>query len=259
MKYKLASALVVLCIFISSDANADAETNTNTDQHGWTGTAGLGPMTFSKYTGGTGLQTWFLPLVSASYNDIVNIDPLRANVYLVGSSDKKIGAGFAVEPRMGFHSSDGAKLAGMATRRNSLEGGPNIDWDLGVVSISVSYFTDLTSSSKGSSSRLYFYKDLIDNKKWKLGANAGLDHMSAKVTNYYFGTTAAEVTANRPLYQPGSATNLVFGVDGKCKLNQQYSMVFGLQAARLNGNAARSPIVETRQAIVGWLGLALNL
>lgn len=263
MKCKLASALATLCIFISMDANAQTETatnpTTNTDQHGWTGTAGLGPMAFSKYTGGKRMQTWLLPLISASYNDIFYIDPLRANVYLAASADKKIAVGFAVEPRMGFHATDGAKLAGMATRRNSLEGGPNVDWDLGMVSISVSYFIDLTSSSKGSSSRLYFYKDLIDDKRWKLGANAGFDHMSARVTKYYFGTNADEATVDRPQYQPGSATNFVCGFDGKYKLNQQYSMVFGLQATHLNGSASHSPIIETRRAAVGWIGLALNL
>jgi len=244
-----------LCI----GCNANADTEKQAEQPGWTGTAGVGPMVFSKYTGGTGMQTWVLPLVSANYNNILEIDPLRATLYVAGSAEKKIGFGFAIEPRMGFHSSDGAKLKGMATRRNSLEGGPTVDWDAGIVAISVSYFTDLTSSSKGTSSRLYLYKDLIDNDKWKLGANAGVDHMSAKVTNYFFGTTSSEVTADRPLYQPGGATNLVFGFDGSYKINQRYSMVFGLQATRLNGSAAHSPIVETRRSTVGWVGLALNL
>lgn len=205
------------------------------------------------------METWALPLISANYNEIAYIDPLRANVYLASSSDKKIGFGLAIEPRMGFHAADGAKLAGMATRKNSLEGGLDIDWDTDIVAISVSYLADLTQSSKGTSARLYLYKDVIKNERWKLGANIGLDHMSAKVTNYFFGTTTAEVTATRPLYQPGSATNIVLGVDGSCKLNRQYSIIFGLQATRLNGSAANSPIIETRQAKVGWVGLAWNL
>lgn len=257
LKHTLCGTFAIVLLFIGCNANADTEKKT--EQSGWTGTAGVGPMMFSKYTGGTGTQTWVLPLVSASFDNFLEIDPLRATLYVAGSADKKIGFGFAVEPRMGFHSSDGARLKGMATRRNSLEGGPTIDWDAGIVAISASYFTDLTSSSNGTSSRLYLYKDLIDNEKWKLGANAGVDHMSAKVTNYFFGTTSSEVTADRPLYQPGSATNLVFGFDGSYKINQRYSMVFGVQATRLNGSAARSPIVETRRSAVGWIGLALNL
>ncbi|HEY8099798.1 MAG TPA: MipA/OmpV family protein [Burkholderiaceae bacterium] len=243
----------------NAKADTAAASEKSSEQQGWSGLAGVGPMIFSKYTGGTGTQTWLLPLISANYDEIFYIDPLRANVYLGSTDDKKMAWGLAVEPRMGFHASDGARLAGMATRRNSLEGGFNFDWDADIIAISFSYFTDLTHSSNGTSSRLYLYKDVIKNEKWKLGANVGLDHMSAKVTNYFFGTTANEVTVNRPLYQPGSATNVVFGFDGSYKINQRYSILFGLQATHLNGSAANSPIVETKQSKVGWIGLAWNL
>jgi outer membrane protein len=251
-------SLLFITLF-SLAVNALADDKSTTEDKGWSGMAGVGPMTFSRYTGGTGMQTWPLPLISANYNEIAYIDPLRANVYLGSTADKKIGWGVAVEPRMGFHASDGARLAGMATRRDSLEGGFNIDWDADIVAISFSYFTDLTRSSNGTSSRLYLYKDLIKGTQWKLGGNVGLDHMSAKVTDYFFGVSANEATSNRPQYQPGSATNFVFGFDGSYKINQRYSMLFGLQATHLNGSAANSPIVETRLSKVGWIGLAFNL
>jgi outer membrane protein len=251
-------SLLFITLF-SLAVNALADDKSTTEDKGWSGMAGVGPMTFSRYTGGTGMQTWPLPLISANYNEIAYIDPLRANVYLGSTADKKIGWGVAVEPRMGFHASDGARLAGMATRRDSLEGGFNIDWDADIVAISFSYFTDLTRSSNGTSSCLYLYKDLIKGTQWKLGGNVGLDHMSAKVTDYFFGVSANEATSNRPQYQPGSATNFVFGFDGSYKINQRYSMLFGLQATHLNGSAANSPIVETRLSKVGWIGLAFNL
>lgn len=257
LNQKVVTFLLAAQLLVADYATADSITQGS--KSGWSGTAGLGPWIFSKYTGGTGTTSRLLPLVSANYNEIVYIEPLRANIYLASSTDKKLGFGLAVEPRMGFHSSDGIKLAGMATRRNSLEGGLNIDWDADVVAISVSYLTDLTHSSGGTSSRLYFYKEAVKNEKWRLGANVGIDHMSKKVTNYFFGTTAAEVTANRPLYQAGSASNIVAGFDGNYKMNQWYSLVFGLQKTYLTGSAANSPIVETKQATVGWIGVAWNL
>lgn len=257
MNRKVCTLLLTIQSFVAGFANADSIAPAA--KSGWSGIAGAGPMTFSRYTGGSGINTQILPLVSANYNEIFYIEPLRANLYLASSADKKMGFGLAVEPRMGFHSSDGSKLVGMARRKNSLEGGPNFDWDADIIAISFSYFIDLAHSSRGTSSRLYFYRDVIKNEKWTLGANMGIDHMSAKVTDYFFGTTAAEVTVNRPLYQPGSATNTVFGFDGSYKLNRQYSFLFGLQETRLNGSAANSPLVETKQAKVGWIGLAWNL
>lgn len=250
---------LLIIAFLLLTGNALAEDKSATEGKGWSGMAGVGPMTFSKYTGGTGVQTWPLPLISANYDEIAYIDPLRANIYLGSTADKKIGWGIAVEPRMGFHASDGARLAGMATRRDSLEGGFNIDWDADIVAVSFSWFTDLTRSSKGTSSRLYLYKDLIKGTQWKLGGNVGLDHMSAKVTNYFFGVSANEATPSRLQYQPGSSTSFVFGFDGSYKINRRYSVLFGLQATRLNGSAANSPIVETKLSKVGWIGLAWNL
>jgi outer membrane protein len=258
LKRKASTAILAIPLFAAANFAIAGSMNA-ADRSDWSGTVGVGPMSFSSYTGGSGTTTQIFPLVSANYKEILYIDPLRAMLYLGGSADKKMGWGLAVEPRLGFHSSDGSRLAGMATRKHSLEGGPSFDWDTGVVAISVSYFTDLTHSSGGTSSRLYFYKEAVNNERWQLGANVGVDHMSAKVTRYFFGIEPGEVTANRPLYQPGGATNIVAGFDGRYKLSQRNSIVFGLQQTNLKGSAANSPLVETRQARVGWIGLAWNL
>lgn len=225
----------------------------------WSGTVGLGPMVFPKYTGGNGMRTWLVPLISASYGDTAYIEPLRAGAYLWGSDDRKMALGLAVEPRFGFQARDGARLAGMATRRNSLEVGPAFDWDLGVVAIDLSLFTDLTNSSRGLSQRLYVYREFLKDGRWKLNGFVGADRLGSRTANYFFGVAADEATAARPAYRPGASTNATLGLDGAYKLSRDYSLVFGLQAARLNGGIARSPIVATRQANLGWLGLAWNL
>lgn len=71
-----------------------------------------------------------VPLLSISYNDTFYVELLRAGVYLHSSEDKKKGLGLAIEPRFGFSSKDGARLAGMSTRRTRLERGPSFDRDL---------------------------------------------------------------------------------------------------------------------------------
>ena len=256
---RLCIVLTIFIPFLGLISAAKADTGVTPDKSGWSGTAGIGPMVFPKYTGGKGMQTWLLPLVSASYDDMFYIEPLRAGMYLASSADKKMAFGLAVEPRLGLRSTDGAKLIGMATRRDSLEGGLSFDWDADVVAISFSYFVDLTHSSRGTSARLYFYKELIKDEQLKFGVFAGADYLGAKVANYFFGVRPTEVTPSRPFYQPGSSTNGEFGFDGSYKLSPRYSIVFGLQATQLLGGAANSPIVETKQAAVGWAGLAWNL
>jgi len=225
----------------------------------WTGVVGLGPMVFPRYSGGMGRQTWLLPLISASYEDIVNIEPLRATVYLWGSDDRKKGLGFAVEPRLGFTAGDGPRLAGMARRKDSLEGGPTFDWDLGVLALSASFMTDLTQSSQGNSARLYAYHELISHDSLKLGLFGGFDWLNSKTANYFFGVRPSEQSLTRVPFQPGTALNATAGFDGRYRLSEHYSLLFGLQRYRLGTAAARSPIVETRQSALGWLGLGWNL
>lgn len=98
--------------------NVGPAKNTN----GWNGTAGAGFIVFPQYTGGKKLQTWLIPLLSINYNETFYVEIERVGVYVLASDDKKIGLGLAVEPRFGFDASAGSRLAGMATRRNSIEG-----------------------------------------------------------------------------------------------------------------------------------------
>lgn len=226
---------------------------------GWSGTAGAGPIVFPRYSGSRRAQAWVIPLVSATYGDAVYIEPLRAGAYLWGSEDKSMGFGLAVEPRMGFKAGDAPRLAGMTSRRDSLEGGPAFDWDLGPVAVSASLFTDLTHSSQGGSGRLYVVREFARGTPLNLNAFVGAERLGERVANYFFGIGGAEATTDRPAYRAPASTNLMAGVGGGYRLGRDYSVVFGLQTTRLSGGLAHSPIVETRLSSVGWLGLAFNL
>ncbi len=247
MKRRLALLLFILFPALSMAAE------------GWSGAIGVGPISFSRYTGGKANQIWAIPILSVAYDDIAYIEPLRAGAYLWGSEDRKMGLGLALEPRMGFKAGDDARLNGMATRRNSLEGGPAFDWDLGMVSISASLFTDLTQSSKGHSARLYVYHDLAQNAHWKVGLFGGIDHLDRRVANYFFGVGDNEANASRPAFKAQASTNPTIGLEGHYRHDSGYAVLFGIQASRLGSPLMESPIVQTRQSAVAWLGLGFTL
>src|SRR4051812_38198079 len=129
---------------------------------GWEGTAGLGTLLVPKYTGGQSQRLVAAPLVDATYKDVLRIELFRATAYLGASADRKMGWGLAVEPRFGFHASDGPRLAGLSKRSDSLEGGPSFDWDLGVADVNVSWFRDLTGMSQGTSFNATIQKDVVE-------------------------------------------------------------------------------------------------
>ena len=193
------------------------------------------------------------------YKETYYVDLMRAGVRLWSSADKKLAFGLVAEPRFGFKAGDGTRLSGMAERRNSIELGPNLEWETPLVSLSLAWFTDVSRASKGSSLRLSAYRQLINTSRWDVGVYASVEQESAKVVNYYFGVPASEATANRAAYTPGSATHWGIGLQGAWKFSGRHALMMGVQNTRLGSAAANSPIVETRNTPVVYVGLGWTL
>lgn len=225
----------------------------------WTGYAGAGAGSFPRYTGGKGADVSPVPLLMFEYKETYYVDLMRAGVRLWSTDDKKFALGLAVEPRFGFKAKDGARLTGMAKRRHSIELGPSLEWETPAVSLNLAWFQDVLGTSKGSSWRASAYKQLVNTSNWDVGAYASVERESARVVNYYFGVPAAEVTANRALYAPGAATHLSLGLQAAWKFSARYSLLMGVQNTRIGSSAANSPIIETRNAPIGYIGLGWNL
>ena len=251
------SALEALVCLSFLCTGAIAQTASNGS--GWTGTLGGGPVFFPKYTGGKALQASPLPIAYVEYDGWFYVDLFRAGAYFWGSEDKKRGLSLAIEPRIGFHSSDGPRLAGMTARRSSLSGGLtyNADGDWG--SMSLGYFTDLSNASRGGYIDLLFDRTLLKEERWDVSGTVQLSRLDSKVVNYYFGVTPAEVAAGRALYTPGASTNVTLWLTGQYNLTKRHALMFGANVTRLGASAASSPIVERRAVPLVYFGFGLNL
>ncbi len=214
-------------------------------------------MFYPDYTGSASYHTSPIPLAILEYDETYYIHLDRAGVRLWSSEDKSMAFGLAAEPRFGFHARDGVRLSGMATRRDSVEGGLSFEWESPELSFTAAYFTDWSGASDGQSFHLSFYHQLIDNGLWDVGAYVDLDWASRNIVRYYFGVRANEITATRPNYQPGDVLNSSIGLSGAYKLNKRYALLFGSEVNFLGSAAADSPIVERSNAFMGYLGLGL--
>ena len=243
---------------IVSASHGFAQTKDNSHP-GFDGTAGIGPIVFANYTGGKGLQALPIPQINATYNDMFYVYLLRAGVYFWGNETKTLGFGLAVEPRFGFGAHSGSLLTGMTTRRSSLEGGLSFDWASPWVDVNLAYFGDMSHASNGTSTRVALYKEWIKRQDWNVGLLFELDHISKDIANYYFGVRANEVTASRPLFQPGGTTNVIVGFDGNYAIDKGHKVVFGLNMTQLGSGVVSSPIVQTHQSTFFWMGYAWNL
>lgn len=226
---------------------------------GWTGTLGAGVVAFPKYVGGRSMQSVLLPIAYVDYNDWFYVDLYRVGAYVWSSEDKKKGLSLAVEPRIGFSSADGPRLTGMTTRRSTLFGGVTYNAENELGSMSLGYFTDLGNASRGGYLDLLVNRPLIKNERLELTGSVELTRTDAKLANYYFGVTPGEVTATRPLYTPGAATNMTVWLTGQYNVTKHYAVMFGANVTRLGSSAAASPIVERRDVPFLYLGLGRNL
>ena len=226
---------------------------------GWTGTLGAGPTLLPNYVGSRDWQLLPLPIAYVDYNQWLYVNLYRAGAYVWGSENRKQGISISMEPRLGFKSGDGPRLAGMATRRNSLALGPTFDWTGEVGSLSLGYFFDVGSASRGAYSDVLFNRQLIKDARWDVSVTLELSRLDAKTTRYYFGVTPGEATPTRALYLPGSATNATLWLTGQYSLDRRYALMFGVNATRLGAAAADSPIVERRTAPFAYLGLGVQL
>ncbi|MHB8623069.1 MAG: MipA/OmpV family protein [Sulfuricaulis sp.] len=212
---------------------------------------------YPQYTGSASYETSPLPLAILEYDETYYVHLDRAGVRLLSNEDKSMAFGLAVEPRFGFRPEDGPRLSGMATRRNSIEGGLSFELETSELSFTAAYFTDLSRTSGGQSWQLSFYHELLDRGPWDLGVHVDFDRADSKIVQYYFGVRADEATATRPSYQPGDTLNSSLGFSGAYKLNKQYAMLFGGELTLLGAAAAHSPIVERRNDSMGYLGLGV--
>jgi MipA family protein len=242
--------LIAMCIR-AVHADPDSETKL------LDGYVGAGVMSYPVYDGSARNQTVALPLIIADYRDIFYIDLLRAGVRLWHSADKHMAVGISAEPRFGYHAKDSVRVTAMATRRDSLEGGPTFEWELPAFSISIAYYYDWSGVTGGRSVRFSAYRQLWDNALWDVGTYLDLDHANSKTVAYYYGVRPNEAALTRAVYYPGSTTNYTLGFSGAYVLNETYALLFGGEANNLGAAAANSPIVERRVGLTGYFGVGL--
>lgn len=259
MKIAMVRLAALAALAGASIAHAQTTAQQPHDSQGWSGTLGGGLVAFPKYTGGTKMQALPLPIAYVDYDGWFRVDLYRASAYFWSSTDKKQGLAFAVEPRIGFQSNDGPRLAGMARRKSTGFGGLTYNAENDWGSMSLGYFTDLGEASRGGYADLLLTRELHKDAQWELSATVEATRVDSKVNNYYFGVTPAEATATRPAYFPGASTNLTFWLTGQYNFTKDYAFMFGANVSRLGSSAANSPIVERRDVPFLYLGIGKNL
>ena len=258
MRFAASCVFVVICHFAAGESHAQGA-DTGSKSKFVTGRLGVGALVDSRYSGSADYQTFPVPLASLEFGDFAYIDYWQAGLYVLSNQDKTLGLAIVVTPRLGFNSSDGSRLAGMMARKPSIETGLSIDYGSDTAGVSLGYLHDITGASDGGLVRLLVFKRMELSDHVGVDAFAGLERLSAKVANYYYGVGSNEATAARPFYQPGTATDLNAGLHFNYDFGQKSTLLFGYEATRLGDALANGPIVERRMSNLFYFGYGWRL
>lgn len=152
----------------------------------------------------------------------------------------------------GYTASDSPILNGMQTRKGAFWYGPALAWHTAFGTLSGDY---LLGGNKGQMANLDFSKS-FDLGHWSVEPHAGVDWLSSKYVNYYYGVRQSEVQAARPEYTGKAAYDVSIGTRVDYKITRHQIVILDLGVSHLSSGITDSPIVGKRyvpQAKLGYL------
>ncbi|MCA8430164.1 MipA/OmpV family protein [Burkholderia seminalis] len=142
----------------------------------------------------------------------------------------------------GYKGSDAAVLNGMADRGGAFWYGPALAWKTAFGTLSADY---LLGGNKGQMANLAFSKS-FDLGNWSIEPHAGIDWLSSKYVNYYYGVRPSEVRAGRPEYSGKAVYDTSIGTRVDYMFTRHQSVSLDLGVSRLGNGITDSPIVGRR-------------
>lgn len=157
--------------------------------------------------------------------------------------------------RSGRDSSDSAKLARFADVDAGLVVGGFGGYRMGNTFLSVSYHRQVSGDDTGGVVRLMAEQKMRLDTRTTLVASIGTNIADKDYMQTFFGVTAAQAGL-LPVYTPSAGFKDVFGVlKATFELDRQWTLTLMGQYARLVGDAANSPVIDTSNQFSGGAAL----
>lgn len=153
--------------------------------------------------------------------------------------------------------SDSPQLAGIQSRRWSLNGGANLDLFGNWGRFNVGVFHDLLHRNDGTGINTGYHLP-VPMGDWVLTPGLGVRWENANLTNYYYGVSPAEAIPGRPAYSPGSAANPYVELGLSTSLNAHWQLRGNVQYTRFASAIHDSPVVDRSGSATIFIGFVYN-
>jgi MipA family protein len=142
----------------------------------------------------------------------------------------------------GYKGSDAPILNGMQDRRGAFWYGPSIKWNTAYGTFSGDF---LLSGNKGQQAKIGFGKAL-NYGELTIEPNVGIEWLSAKYVDYYYGVMPSEADIGRPEYSGRATWNASLGARADYRFSRQQSVSLAVGVTRLGSGIADSPLTGKR-------------
>lgn len=152
----------------------------------------------------------------------------------------------------GYKESDAPILNGMQKRNGAFWFGPSMEWRTAFGTLSGDF---LTGGNKGQTANIDFGKS-FDYGKFEFEPHAGVEWLSRKYVDYYYGVRPSEVRAGRQAYNGKSSVNMSLGMRVDYKFTPHQSVILDVGVSHLGNGITDSPLVGKRfvpEARFGYL------
>ena len=222
---------------------------------GWHVIVGAGGLDLPRYPGSAGRRSQLVPMLSASYGRFFlggapgSGSPAGLGMYFHQDQQWRAGVSFAydfVQPRK--ESDDRRRLHGLGdidrTARATLFGSYTVDW----FTVRGNVSSDVGGKNQGTTASFDFEGKYRVNDKLSFVAGPGVTWADGKHNRTFYGVDEVQsVRSGYAAYRPGSGIeSLRFSLGADYRLSERWTLGARAIAARLQGDAADSPVVEKR-------------
>jgi MipA family protein len=220
-----------------------------------------------KYEGSKSHDVTGIPYIFPSFSEASSLVAMR------GPDDVRLrlfnhGA-FVAGPLVGYkfdrESSDGRKLRGWGDVDGGLVLGAFAGYRLlPWLTFDVSYHRTVTGDVDGGQLRFGLEYEAPVSDRLTLLGRVGATYADDDYMAAYFGVTAAQAAAsaafaNLPQYNAGAGFKDVHvGVGARIQIDPRWALTIGSRYGRLVGDAADSPVIETKDQISGFANLTFK-
>jgi outer membrane scaffolding protein for murein synthesis (MipA/OmpV family) len=263
---------LVLSLFIASSLKAQ---DVHQRPANWSGSLGGAVITFPAYPGSDEYLVLPTPVFSVEYKGRIFLDPISSGI------DGALGAYVVRTPRWGWAVTTGVSdarsesradaLAGMGDRGIGFNLGTSVSYHYGMLQMSGRVLRGFNEDAGWTGTLSAGLGGLL-GYKWFVSLGANATFADAEQMQYHFGIDAnqalrrqALIEANDPRlradevgpYSADAGLQSV-GLSGSVGylLSRHWMAIGYLSMNRLQGDAARSPLVRQRESLVSAFGLA---